>query len=128
MSKALQNIGLFKEKECSKELWNILNVVLKYGSFNSVKRAEALARAGEVVPAVRVFTSEGVLDAKEHIQKLQKLYPQEDPPMMPDSLDNMHGDSSSHAPFTSADFRWSVKNAKLKRADALGWRADIIKQ
>ena len=73
MSKALQNIGLFKEKECSKELWNILNVVLKYGSFNSVKRAEALARAGEVVPAVRVFTSEGVLDAKEHIQNVVLL-------------------------------------------------------
>ena len=107
MSKALQNIGLFKEKECSKELWNILNVVLKYGSFNSVKRAEALARAGEVVPAVRVFTSEDVLDAKEHTRKLQKLHPQEDPPMMPDSLDSMHGDSSSHAlkPLTFADLR-----------------------
>ena len=78
---------------------------------------------------MRVLTSEGVLDAKEHIQKLQELHPHEDPPMVPDSLDNMHGDSSSHAPFTSADFRWSVKNAKLKRAaDALGWKADIIKQ
>ena len=34
-----------------------------------------------------------------------------------------------HAPFTSADFRYVVKKAKLKRAaDALGWRADIIKQ
>ena len=110
MSKALQNIGLFKEKECSKELWNILNVVLKYGSFNSVKRAEALARAGEVVPAVRVFTSEGVLDAKEHTQKLQKLHSHVDPPVMSDLLDIMHGDSSSHAlkPLTSADFRWSV--------------------
>ena len=32
-------------------------------------------------------------------------------------------------PFTSADLRWSAKNAKLKKvADALGWRADIIKQ
>ena len=50
--------------------------------------------------------------------------------MIPDSLDSKHGDSSSmHTPFTSADFRWSVKNVKLKRvADALGWRADIIKQ
>ena len=58
------------------------------------------------------------MDAREHIQKLQEIYPHEDPPMMPDSLDSMHGDSSSHAlkPFTSADFRWSVKNAKLKRA------------
>ena len=79
--------------------------------------------------AVRPLTSEGVLDAKEHIQKLQALHPHEDPPMMPDSMDSMHGDSSSHAPFTSADFRWwSVKNTKLKRtAGALGWRADIIK-
>ena len=78
---------------------------------------------------MRALTSEGVLDAKDHIQKLQELHPYEDLPMMPDSLDSMHGDSSSHAPFTSADFRWSVKNAKLKRAaDALGWRADIIKQ
>ena len=34
-----------------------------------------------------------------------------------------------HAPFTSADFRYVVKKAKLKRAaDALRWRADIIKQ
>ena len=106
MSKALQNIGLFKEKECSKELWNILNVVLKYGSFNSVKRAEALARAGEVVPAVRVFTSEGVLDAKEHTQKLQKLHSHVDPPVMSDLLDSMHSDSSSHAQhFTSVDLR-----------------------
>ena len=70
------------------------NVVLRRGSFNSVKRAEALARAGEVVPAVRVFTSEGVLDAKEHILKLQEPNPQEGHPMMLDSLDSMHGDSS----------------------------------
>ena len=45
---------------------------------------------------MRALTSEGVLDAKEHIQKLQALHPYEDPPMMPDSLDSMHGDSSSH--------------------------------
>ena len=107
------------------------NVVLRYGSFNPVKRAEALARAGELGgAAVRALTSEGVLDAKEHIQKLQTLHPQEGPPMVPDSLDRMHGDLLIPCiqPFTSADFRWSVKNAKLKRAaDALGWRADIIK-
>ena len=92
------------------ELWNMPNVVLRYGSFNPVKRAEALARAGEVVPAVRVFTSEGVLDAKEHTRKLQKLHSHVDPPVMSDLLDIMHGDSSSHAlkPLTSADFRWSV--------------------
>ena len=73
------------------------NVVLRYGSFNPVKRAEALARAGELgAAAVRAFTSEGVLGAKEHIQKLQAPHPYEDPPMMPDSLDSMHGDSSSH--------------------------------
>ena len=80
------------------DLWNMPNVVLRYGSFSPVKRAEALARAGELgAAAVSVLTSEGVLDAKEHIQKLQELHPYEDPPMMPDSLDNMHGDSSSHA-------------------------------
>ena len=109
VSKVLQNIGSFR-KGVFKELWNILNVVLMYGSFNSVKRAEALARAGEVVPAVRVFTSEGVLDAKEHTRKLQQLHSHVDPPVMSDLLDIMHGDSSSHAlkPLTSADFRWSV--------------------
>ena len=81
------------------ELWNMLNVVLRYGSFSLVKRAEALDRAGsELGAAVRAFTSECVLDAKEHIQKLQVLHPHEDPSMMFDSLDNMHGDSSSHAP------------------------------
>ena len=52
------------------------NVVLRYSSFNPVKRAEALARAGGELgaAAVRALTSEGVLDAKEHIQKLQKLH------------------------------------------------------
>ena len=83
------------------------NVVLRYGSFNPVKRAETLARAaGELGAAVRALTSEGVLDAKEHIQKLQALHPHEDPPIIPGSL---NGDSSSHKPFTSADFRWSAK-------------------
>ena len=66
-----------------------------------VKRAEALARAGELGAVVRALTSEGVLDAKEHIQKLQVLHPYEDPPMMPGSLDSLHGDSSSHAHNTS---------------------------
>ena len=109
MSKVLQNIGLFREKECPRNCGTCSNVVLRYDSFNPVKRAEALARAtGELGAAVRALTSEGVLGAKEHIQKLQALHPYEDPPMMPDSLDNMHGDSSSHAPFTSAGFRWSV--------------------
>ena len=32
------------------------NVVLRYGSFNPVKRAEALARAGELGAAVRALT------------------------------------------------------------------------
>ena len=129
VNKVLQNIGLFR-KGMFKELWKMPNIVLRHGSFNSIKRAEALARAaGELGAAVKALTSEGVLDAKEHIQKLQALHPQEDHPMMADSLDSMHDDSSSHAPFSSADFRWSVKNAKLKRAaDALGQKADIIKQ
>ena len=85
------------------------NVVLRYDSFNPVKRAEELARAGELgAAAVSVLTSEGVLDAKEHIQKLQAPHPYEDPPMMPDSLDSMHSGSSPHEPFISAYFRWSV--------------------
>ena len=106
VSKVLQNIGSFR-KGMFKELWNMPNVVLRYGSFNPVKRAEALARAGEVVPAVRVFTSEGVLDAKEHTRKLQQLHSHVDPPVMSDLLDIMHGDSSSHAlkPLTFADLR-----------------------
>ena len=109
VSKVLQNIGLFK-KGMFKELWDMPNVAFRYGSFSPVKRAEALARAGELgAAAVSVLTSEGVLDAKEHTQKLQKLHPQEDPPMMPDSLDSIHGDSSHHEPFTSAYFRWFVK-------------------
>ena len=70
------------------------NVVLRYGSFSPVKRAEALARAGELgAAAVRALTSEGVLESKEHIQKLQALHPQEDLPMMPDLLDRIHGGS-----------------------------------
>ena len=79
VSKVLQNIGSFR-KGMFKELWNMPNVVLRYGSFNPVKRAEALARAGgELDATVRALTSEGVLDAKEHIQKLQALHPHEEP-------------------------------------------------
>ena len=60
MSRVLQNIGSFR-KGVFKELWNLPNVVLRYGSFNSIKRAEALARAaGELGAAVRALTSEGV--------------------------------------------------------------------
>ena len=40
------------------------NVVLRYGSFDPAKRAEALARAGELGTALRALTSEGVLDAR----------------------------------------------------------------
>ena len=36
------------------------NAVLRYGSFNPVKRAEALARAGELGTAVRALTSDDV--------------------------------------------------------------------
>ena len=53
------------------------NVVLRHGSFSPTKRAEALARAGDLGVTVRVLTFEGVLGAKEHIQKLQALHPQE---------------------------------------------------
>ena len=48
--------------------------------------------------------------------------------MVPDKLAALR-DPLHALPFTSADFRYVVKKAKLKRAaDALGWRADIIKQ
>ena len=47
VSKVLQNIGSFR-KGIFKDLWNMPNVVFRYGSFNPVKRAEALARAGEL--------------------------------------------------------------------------------
>ena len=55
VSKVLQNIGPFR-KECSKKLWNMPNVVLRYASFNPVKRAEALDRPGELGVAVRALT------------------------------------------------------------------------
>ena len=123
VSEVLQNIGSFR-KGMLKEMWSMPNVVLRYGSFNSVKRTEALARAaGELGAAVRALTSDGVLMQKEHTQKLQELHPHEGPPVMPDSLDSMHGDSSFQCTqlFTSTNFRWSVPSAKLKRvADALG--------
>ena len=35
------------------------------------ERADALARAGELGAAVRVLTSEGVLEAKDHAEKLK---------------------------------------------------------
>ena len=47
-----------------KELWNMPNVVLRHDSFNQVKRAEALARAGELGATVRALTSEGVLEQR----------------------------------------------------------------
>ena len=48
VSKVIQNIGLFR-KGIFKELCSTPNVVLRYDSFNPTKRAEALARAGELV-------------------------------------------------------------------------------
>ena len=68
------------------ELWERPNLVLRYGSFDPTKRAEALARAGELGAAVRALTSEGVLEAKDHIEKLKELNPQEDLLMVPDRL------------------------------------------
>ena len=66
VSKVLQNIGLFR-KGVFKELWNMPNVVFRYGSLNPTKRAEALARAaGELgAAAVRAFISEGVLNIRK---------------------------------------------------------------
>ena len=78
VSKVLQNIGTFR-KGMFKELWERPNLVLRYGSFDPTKRAEALARAGELGAAVRALTSEGVLEAKDHIEKLKELHPEEGP-------------------------------------------------
>ena len=44
VSKVLQNIGSFR-KGMFKELWNMPNVVLRYGSFNPTKRADELGAA-----------------------------------------------------------------------------------
>ena len=120
VSKVFQNIGTFR-KGMFQELWERPNLVLRYGSFDPTKRAEALARAaGELGAAVRALTSEGVLEAKDHIDKLKELHPKEDPLMAPDRLAAKE-DTLLHVPFTSADFRYVVKKAKLKRAaDALG--------
>ena len=108
VSKVLQNIGSFR-KRMFKELWSMPNVVLRYGSFNPTKRAEALVRAGELGAAVRALTSVGVLDAKDTSRNFRHSTHMKTFPMMPDSLDSMHGDSSSHIQtLTSADFRWSV--------------------
>ena len=96
VSKVLQNIGTFR-KGMFKELWERPNLVLRYGSFDPTKRAEALARAGELGAAVRVLTSEGVLEAKDHIEKLKALHPQKDPLMVPDRLAAKE-DPHLHAP------------------------------
>ena len=85
VSKVIQNIGTFR-KGMFKELWERPNLVLRYGSFDPTKRAEALARAGELGAAVRALTSEGVLEAKDHIDKLKELHPHEEPLMAPDRL------------------------------------------
>lgn len=123
VSKIFQNIGMFRKGQF-KELWDKPNLTLRYGSFDPARRAEALARAGELGAAVRALTSEGVLDPKEHIDKLKELHPFEEPPSTPNSMD-----SHPHTPFTSADFRWTIKNSKRKKAaDALGWRMDVIKE
>ena len=51
--------------------------MLRYGSFDTTKRAEVLARAaGELGAAVRALTSEGVLEAKDHVEKLKEHHPQ----------------------------------------------------
>ena len=86
VSKVLQNMGTFR-KGLFQELCERPNLVLRYGSFDPTKRAEALARAGgELGAAVRALTSEGVLEAKDHIDKLKELHSQEDHLMVPDRL------------------------------------------
>ena len=107
-----------------KALWERPNIILRYGSFDPAKRAIALAKAGNLGDAVRALASEGVLDPKEHIEKLKQLHPDAPLPAVPDPVPK----SRLTQPFNKADFQLVVKHAKWKKAaDALGWRMDHVK-
>ena len=72
-SKILEFITLFRAGQF-KALWERPNIILRYGSFDPAKRAIALAKAGNLGDAVRALASEGVLDPKDHIEKLRQLH------------------------------------------------------
>ena len=106
-----------------KELWERPNLVLRYGSFDPTKSAEALARAGELGAVVRALTSEGVLEAKDHTDKLKGASSTRRSPHGSRQAGSQRRHPNHHAPFTSADFMFAVKKARLNRAaDALGWK------
>ena len=63
-----------------KALWTRPNIILRYGSFDPAKRAMALAKAGNLGDVVRALASEGVLDPKDHIEKLKQLHSDAPPP------------------------------------------------
>ena len=129
VGKAFQRTLNYSEKgKYSKGLQNIPNT--------TAKRAETLVRATDElsVTTVRVLTSESVLDAQKttsrnhrnfvHMKNLSKL-------TKPDSLDSMHGNTSSHAPFTFADIRWPasrIQKGKESSSRRTQMEADIIKQ
>ena len=64
-------MGTFR-KGMFKDLWEKPNLVLRYGSFDPTKRADALARVGELGATVRALSQEGVLEAKDHVEKLKE--------------------------------------------------------
>ena len=122
-SKILEFITLFRAGQF-KALWERPNIILRYGSFDPAKRAIALAKAGNLGDAVRALASEGVLDPKDHIDKLKQLHPDAPLPAVPDPVPK----SRLTQPFNKADFHLVVKHAKWKKAaDALGWRMDHVK-
>ena len=107
-----------------KALWTRPNIILRYGSFDPAKRAIALAKAGNLGDAVRALASEGVLDPKDHIEKLKQLHPNAplpaDPSLSPPK-------SSLTQPFDEADFHLVViKQCKVeegcRRPGMEGWK------
>lgn len=122
-SKILEFISLFRTGQFV-PLWERPNIVLRYGSYNPVKRAIALAKAGNLGDAIRALASEGVMHPKECLDILMTLHPQAPPPAPPAPV----SPGNLTQPFNKADFQYVVKHAKWKKAaDALGWRMDHIK-
>lgn len=81
-SKILEFISLFRTGQFV-PLWERPNIVLRYGSYNPVKRAIALAKAGNLGDAIRALASEGVMHPKECLDILMTLHPQAPPPAPP---------------------------------------------
>ena len=76
---------------------------------------------------MRALASEGVLDPKDHIEKLKQLH-SDAPPPPPAAPGPVPPKSSLTQPFNEADFHLVIKHAKWKKAaDAFGWRMDHVK-